>query len=421
MSGGELRLSLPDFLQNVFSAPINEILTTAQSMPGRILARREHFFEEMSRSWVMNAASDLPVAPDAELRPLYGRGLVTSGGRMSSYYANSAKRGRIGREVKALLLYADSIVVINPLAPWVEVASGHLKTSPPPAGNEFLDALVAVCELAELIRSNVVLVADPPEVVWNEELNISAALARFVANRTESDPPMIDQMDQYTLAQDALLRLLTYSAFDPSDESGSFSSGSLLEGDGISRLIGALSADLDPSRPLPTEAARLRSILQLSLPGVDGLETVDMIAVRSEAKFVTFRSDMRTALGASNDFSSETERIVARRDITEFMAARAEELKSSAIKRRFWDATSGAAIGMAVGASVTPLDNWKAALIGLLARGLFDTVRTAPATAAGALRRHYVALSQNEMTTAPEVSPAKRIAQWRQKNRGVGQ
>jgi len=409
--------NLPDFVENALEVSLDEIAFLAKNDPGYLLAKRDSLYSAMESSWVATTADELPSTPASELRPIYGKGLITERGRLSSYYKDSTDHSRMGREIKALLLYAHSTIAMNPLAPWFKVAHDSLLNGQPPGGMEFISALVAISELSDLIRNGTVVVIDPPAVNWNEGIDIRRAISKAAAEgyRPGRGGIGLDQWDQYAATQDALIRMMVYSSVDPHDKQSAFCASPALEGDGLVGLIRALSDAINPGAALPADQARLEALMRLSLPGVDELRPKDMMLVRTDTKFATFRTDIRTGLAAIDEALKGGDLRSARRDIAEFMASRAEALKSSPARTRFWSATSGDALSFAVGGVLTALAGWKAALLGLLAKGAYEAVRTAPLATSSALRQHYVALSRFDDTPQSVTSTADLIRSWRQK------
>lgn len=411
-------VTLPDFVENSLGVSLDEIIVLAKEDPHYLIAKRDSFYGLMENSWAATTADELPSVPAHDLRPIYGKGLITQRGKLSSYYSDSADHSRTGREVKALLLYAHSTIVMNPLAPWFEVVAGSLRNSEPPNGMGFIGALIAVSEIGDLIRDGTVAVIDPPAISWNENLKIDDAISKAATRRyhRHNKGRQLDQWDQYAATQDALIRMMVYSSVDPNDRQGGFCANSTLEGNGYATIIRALAETINPDLPLPSDEARLEALMHLSLPGVDDLHPKDMILVRSDSKFAAFRADVRVALSAVDAALDQGDLRSARRDVAEFMAARAEELKASPARTRFWNATSGDALSFAIGGALTALAGWKAALLGLLAKGLYETVRDTSAPLA-ALRQHYVAMSRTDETPTSETTGADLIRSWRKGSR----
>ncbi len=409
---------LPDFVENALGASSAELLRLASERPGQLLAQRDNFYASMESSWSGTTADALPKADTSELRPAYGRGLMSSYGSISSHYADSPQQGRIAREVKALLLYAHSTIVVNPLAPWFEMRQGRIYNGRTPNGWDFIRAITAIAELEPLIRDGTILIIDPPEIAWDEDLDLgeaigTAALALDYMELTGVQRRgTIDEFDQYAATEDALIRLMAYSAIDPHDSLVDFCASPELEGQRIGRLLEAVADALDVRLKLPADQARLAAIMQLSLPGVDSLRPSDMATIRSEDKFLSFRRDMRTALTEVDASLRHGDLLAARRDISEFMRARALELKASSARSRFWKTASSGAINLGVGVALTALADWKAAAIQLLARSVYETVRDRSTQANKALRRHYLALSQSGDSVSNDGGAAGKIHAW---------
>lgn len=403
--------TIVDFVENALGCSSREVRRLAAERPGDLLARRESLYATMETSWLSVGIDDLPAAAENELRPIYGRGLLTGGGPLSSYYGDSPEHAASTREIKALLLYAHSTVVLNPLLPWFDVDDAGLVSEGRPDGMAFVRALETLVDLAPLIRDGTVLIAEPPEVVWLEGVDVAGGLAE-VGREARQSGQHWDQWDAFARAKDTLMRLVAYGALDPQDHGRAIAVSPDDDGAALSEFVRTLAAYLEPERTLPTENARLAALMELSLPGVDGLTAGEMVDVRLDDKFLTFRTDMRAALTEAGQSLHHGEIESARADVAEHMAARAAELRTAPARTRLWHATSSGAIGWAVGASLTSLAGWKAALLGLVTRSAYDTARDRPSAASRALLQHYVALARSP-SSAPPGDAASSIRAWR--------
>lgn len=408
-----LAATLVDFVENSFGESCETLGRLASERPGALLAQREAFYASMETTWVATGLDDVPPAASAELRPIYGRGLLSLQGTLSSYYQDAPDHSAMTREIKALLLYAHSTVVLNPLSPWFDLEDKALVTERRPDGLEFVRAVQTVAELAPLVRQGSVLIVEPPEVTWRTDVDVDAALAHVGRTSWRSEGRSWDQWDAFARAKDTLLRLLAYGALDPADCGDAIALSPSDTGGSLSEFIRVLAEHVDPDCPLPTEDARLAALLQLSLPDVDGLRPRDMVDVRFDDKFSAFRSDMRAALTEADQSLRQGELDVARRDVREHMAARAAELTQTKAKTRFWHAASSGVVGWSVGASLTSLAGWKSALLGLLARSAYDTAQARPSRQSRALLQHYVCLAQDHSQPKPQGGVAS-IRAWRQ-------
>lgn len=409
---------LPDFIENALSIPLRDVLQLGSERPGELIAHRDAFYGAMQDSWVARTADDLPESGLGELHPLYGKGLISSTGTLSSRYEDNSAGTRSTKELKALLLYAHGVVLLNPLSPWFGLRDGILASEGRPDGIAFVRALVAVAEVAELVRAGTVVVIDPPAIAWREGLNLRNALADAVITAKDNAPDAAskrqDQWDEWEQAQDAITRLLLYAAAGSDDGPSALTASGTLEGDGLDRLVRAVTAALAPGAELPQEHTYLHSLMRLSLPGVDGLPLADMRRVRDDDHFATFRSDVRTALSWSQGDVESSDLAVRQLEVAEFMGARARALNAKSVGGRFWDSTAGSLVSFSAGAAIGSASGWKATLLGMFASGVVNAARKAPTPTDRALRQHYVALSQAPGAVAhTELSASETIARWR--------
>ncbi len=401
-----------DFLENALEGSAEELLVLAEERPGVLLARRDAFWGTWETSWRPLALSELPRAASDELRPMYARGLLSTSGVLSSYYVDDTAHAAAAREVKALLLYAHGTVVVNPLSPWFSVGDAGPVAEGRPDGMSFVRALQSLLELAELVRAGTVQVVEPPPVTWRSDVDLEAAL-RAHGGSTMLAAAGWDQWEAHGRTKDALARLLALALLDPEDRAGALAVRAEEQDTVLVDLVRHVATHLDPGLALPAEQARLTALMRLSLPGVDGLRPADMTLVREDDHFIRFRNDMRLALAAADDALAGGDLTTARNDVVEHMTARAAELRGAKVTTRFWGATSSALVGWGVGAAVGGLAGWKAALLGLLTRGIYDTAQSRPSRGEAALLQHYVALSEPQ-APLPLSSGAARIRAWRE-------
>lgn len=413
MNGGA---TIIDFLENALEQSAGDLVEIASVNPAVLLARRESFFAALETSWSNQDLMSLAPAEPDQLRPIYARGLLSRHGVLSSYYADSPAHAAAAREVKALLLYAHGTVVVNPLAPWFSVADTAIVREGRPAGLAFVRAIQTLAELADLVRAGTVSVLDPPVIEVDDSVDVEAAL-RGHGGEQFLRAAGWDQWEAHGRSRDMLGQLLALAIVDPDDRASALAASPDLEGAAICDLVTKVVEALQPGRELPTEHARLASLMQLSLPGVDQLAATDMSTVRRDNRFMTFRDDMRAALVHADRALEAGDLVAARNEVQEHMAARAAELTQSRASTRFWSATASGVIGWSVGAAINGLEGWKAALLSVVARGAYDAAKTRPGAGQSALLQHYVALSQAASSDAGG-SPAERIRAWRQSSRG---
>lgn len=401
-----------DFVENALGVSATELLDLASDRPTVLLSQRESLYAALETTWAPTELSTVPPAEDAELRPIYGRGLLTVQGALSSYYENTPQHAAMAREIKALLLYAHTTVVLNPLSPWFAIEQERVVTEARPDGLQFVRALHAIAELSPLISAGTVVIAEPPEMIWRNDVDVRDALAHVALETSRQSDRPVDQWNSYAEAQDTFLRLLASSTIDPADQGSGLAVAPGDDGSALSDFIRLMASGMAPGQLLPSEDARLASLMELSLPGVDGLTPREMLDVRHDNKFLTFRSDMRAALAEADLSLRNGELESARREVREHMAARAAELSQARARTRLWNATSAGAIGWTVGASLTSLAGWKSALLSLVARSAYDTARARPSHASRALLQHYVTLSRD---AAEQTSPnaVASIRAWR--------
>lgn len=405
-------VTIVDFVENALGASATELLDLASDRPTVLVDERESFYAAMETTWAPTELGAVAPAEGAELRPIYGRGLLTVQGALSSYYENTPQHAALAREIKALLLYAHATVVLNPLSPWFAIEQKRVVTESRPDGLHFVRAVRAIAELAPLIRAGTVVIAEPPEMAWRNDIDVRDALARVARETSKQNDRPADQWNTYAEAQDTFMRLLACSTIDPADQGSGLAVALGEDGSALSDFIRLIAASMAPGQQLPSEDARLASLMELSLPGVDGLTPREMLDVRHDNKFLTFRSDMRAALAEADISLRNGELESARREVREHMLARAAELAQARARTKLWNATSTGAIGWAVGASLTSLAGWKSALLSLVARSAYDTARARPSHASRALLQHYVALSRD---AAEQTSPnaVASIRAWR--------
>lgn len=400
-------MSLIDLFENALERDSAELREICITDPGWLLARREHLVESMQTMWASDTTGDLPPRTPGELRPLYADALISGAGVARSRYSNSVQHSRLGRDIRALLLYADSVIVVNPLEPWIDVEDHgfegiYLRRNDGDVyGSRFTTAVLALLELGELIRSGVVKIVAPPRLEWCSEVDLREPLALAGHRlRANGEIDFIDPSDILSRMSLLLKRFVANSVLSLDEACELFTTPDF-SGPSLSALIAELAYVLEDNPTSLPDELRLEQLLELALPGVDRLSATAMVTVRDQDEFGSFRADLRQALAVSEQSLKAGHLETSRREVQEFMTARASELKAATKRTSLREAVGGDLVSWLVGASLSSLAGWKAAILGLLAKGMFDVAGSGPAKGVTARLEHYVALAEAPQHARP--------------------
>lgn len=389
--------------------------------------RAEEFLELHGLQWLPNVDAP-PELPLGEVRPFFSRSRpssldspdyqqgfslnpATTGGDL----LNTAVPDADTKEVKALLLYAHSVVVSDPFVErdanewdgrrfrdelWIPgMLGGYLqrhRATTPLSGrpNDFMDALRLVAELAPLARTGVVLLLPPARhdaVNYGDQQDLLSRIADglFFAGfvRDPSSRNRDTEQISMILAQRAIDQVRALIAF------GSTGSNFLAgEFDAI-----ALSALLDEMISCGSidaalvhrdaEDRRLTKLSELVLPGVDGLRARDINRIREADEFGNFRADVRNGLrDLTGDASDSVE-------FREAMRSAAERLGLASRRNLAWDQARDGVVAWGLGALAGwSVEDWRSSLLGqTVGLTAYATIRTF-GSKSRAVRNHYVAV-----------------------------
>jgi hypothetical protein len=391
-----------DFLENSFGLSAVDILALAQNNPDEISRRRQEILETLKVSWEPASLGDRSDRSNQELRPIYARGLIGPEGVLSSYYHENKLHSKASREVKALLLYAHGVTVVNPVLRSFSISgdsfNARFQSDRDPSADDFVTGVRLVTELADLVRDDVVDLIDPPPFPADQGIDIQEAIAAIARDWSKLGNGMLDQWNQVHLARETLYRMLMLSGLDPLDQGGGFATSQPLAGNHLDSLLSRLSQSvLGRALSLPSaEHTRLESLFKLSMPGVDKISLKDIKDIRHDHDdvFDEFRVAMKTALSHAQESIGTSDFSTARAEVAEFMQAKANELKRRKLLVRFLDMSTSDGIKWVIGSALTSLVDWKAALLGILGTTSYEMVRSRRSKGVGALLQHYVGLSQ---------------------------
>src|ERR1700722_6518842 len=395
-------------------------------------------FLPLYREQVLGAGNRVPSLASGELRPVFGRAgqsilryrFDRTDRRTSKLDLRSVVQAMYGsfggadsHEIKSLMLFAHSVLVLDPLArrPQLEKDAiselnhdflsnwGHmpwLKDIMIPAAsgwsleerlNDFADILCGLARIAPLIRDGTVTIVVPPDphsLYFGDELDLRQRIASelFLVGAVPSPFNQDGRVIAQVLIQRAKEQLLSLLAFG--DMSSIFAAGEL-DLIGIRALINEMIESGSIPPPLvhrTTEDRRLTSLAELDLPGVDKIRPPDMVTVRREEVFEHFRADVRTGLRAA---AEEDDLEDARRGFSDEMRGAVQRLQRGVSKSRVIDdAVGGDAVAWLIGALAGwSIDGWRGATLGLGGKAGYEVVRHRPSPGQHALRSHYVALS----------------------------
>jgi len=230
----------------------------------------------------------------------------------------------------------------------------------------------------------------------------SLALARII-NKTARAlaSETLDQEDLLTrgvlLTERALHQLACVS--DPSVSTGTVFLPNLSDG-------AVLDVILDEIEEIVVEAAavhapgiahirNLANLLRLSLPGIPDIRLRDVVQIRQDESFATFRGDVRGALLVADGFLKGDDLSSARSAVQDHMRGASERLKHRTRRGVLADALTGDLVGWGAGVVVAQaLAGWQAALATLFGKGVTEVLRDHETQAAKARAKHYLALSQ---------------------------
>lgn len=403
---------LLDVVEEVTGCSCYELSRLVEARPGWVLEKKGELFTRLDDSYLPCSARDEISKREGLGRvvPIYGGGVrLPNRSGMSSIHLGYDSRDRMELEAKSLLLYADELLLLNPLGQRLEIRQGKLISTRPDTDGSFLASISVLAGLEPLIRRSVVTVVDLPLLEWDTDADLRNTLGEVVrpqlvmgekrttAQNRMGTPPHLGEINSYGIAEDAVIQSLTLAASGALEMPGTVATPSILtEQPLLHDFVRRLAAKRAEYGPLVRrfDAVRLERIVDLALPGVGSLPMRAMHDIRNEGMFVNFRSSMREALKEIEDIRSDDEPGIAQSVVQEFMRARASELSYESRLSRFMEATLGDAVAWGVGVALTSLYGWQVALLGLLAKG---AVAAVPGEDAGrsALRQHYVSLGQS--------------------------
>lgn len=396
---------------------------------------RPHEFMELYRQQIAPIDSVLPPLAAGELRPSFGR----AGQGFLNYRYNRAKprtstldlyslaKAMYGsfspgesQELKSVLLYAHSSILLNPFAPRPELERdamaeldhdylsnwGHMPLLRPTmsqAGkpieerlDDFSEILIGLSVLEPLIRDQTVTLVTPPDphlLYFGDELALRETLGyvlwdmRVVPSPRHPDGRALAQV-LILRAKEQVLALLVFG------ELSSTFAASELDVIALKLLLDEMIA----SGSIPPQMVnwsgddkRLTRLANLRLPGVQNLAAKDMVAIRRHDLFERFRSDVRLGLRSA---SEENDLNSAQLGFSGEMLAALQRLDGGIKRSAVEEAVAGDAISWAIGALVGwSIDGWRGAVLGLTGKGIYEATRTRESRGVMALRNHYVALS----------------------------
>ena len=287
------------------------------------------------------------------------------------------------RQVKAALCYATEILAEDPFDEEQNVKDfiravneiGLSPLTPAPDPHHFVSTVEAIAALGPIIRAGYVkfiprraamsgdLMGLFASSTWDTEINGSTQSERRAR-----------ELSKRTLR----LWLTTGGAVTP-----------LFEDDREESAFRAEAGLLAPCIN-ETEAVRLRQLSRLTLPTAGGLSPGQMVKIREDDTFATFRSRQRQALAATGAGADEADV----RLFQEEMTAAAQDLRKQ-VRSSIIQGLVTRTIGWGVGAMILAPESLQAvlaALGGIASQILVERVVKGPANATRALHHHYAVL-----------------------------
>lgn len=385
--------AFPEFIQNALSLSLDEIRELLNELPSLLLEKEETFYQALQDSWRPTLVTDLPPVGEGELRPLYTRGVVDSGKLPLSYQADRYNR-IVPAEVKNLLLYAHSTILLNPFFSWFGLENGSISSLVPPTGWKFLGALGALVEIAPLLKDSVVHLVDPPALnLPKRDSDYKIDLRKHLSNIGFSiftdNKTHVSQTAAFEIAQDDFGRLLSAAIIDPE----ALHSDTMVRQGRIEVQISAVLSQFlsDQNTVDSQDAYRLRTLMGLCLPGASKLRTSDIVDIRADDTLEVFRSELRTALAAADASVMAGEKDAARSEIASYMRAKAFELEKAVPQWRNSFDIKDKGLNFVVALGLGMVD-WRLGLLQLLIGLGGSYVFQRPNSATRALHAHYVAI-----------------------------
>lgn len=288
-------------------------------------------------------------------------------------------KGLPPEQVKAALCYANDVLAEDPfdeeqvIADFVSsIAESmpHVPIRVAPDPDHFVSSVRAVAALAPLIRAGHMTFM-PRRLAMDARLS-----GRFASNAWDTFGARREELARRSLRLWLASGGLVTPLFGDPDEEEAF------------REEAGLLAPLTATQ----EALRVRRIAQLALPSTGRLEPNQMVRLREDDAFETFRARQRHALALVGDANDESARAAYRAEMAE--AARA--LGKSISSRQSLNGLFTKAVGWGVGAMVvTPQGWWSAvaALGGITAEVVAERVVDRPGRAQKAMLHHYATLA----------------------------
>ena len=401
-----------DFIENFFGASVTEIAESLEAQPRHFIRRREEFLDLYHRQPMTLQLRELKQLTVGEVRPLVTHSLsdLANAPLLDPDALNRrlgfTREDEVTFQIQSLLLYADGVAMRDPFIASVGFTrhgrtSYDIRLDNEISDSDFINALKLICRIADIIRGKVVQLFVPPELPIAGDLR-ALAIARIVNKTAQAlASGSLDQEDLLTrgalLTERALHQLACVS--DPSVVTGTIFLPNLSDGT-------VLDVILDEVKDLITKAAsvgppelvhirNLANLLRLSLPEIPDIRLGDVVQIRQDDSFATFRSDVRGALVVADDLLKSEDLNGARSAVREHMLGATERLKYRTRRGVLADALAGDLVGWGAGVvAAQALAGWRAALATLFGKGLTELLRDHETAAAKARAKHYLALSQ---------------------------
>ena len=131
------------------------------------------------------------------------------------------------------------------------------------------------------------------------------------------------------------------------------------------------------------ESLRLHNLIDLRLPGIADIGLGDMVLIRDDDSFGTFRTDMRRALIDSRPSLDDGDVSAARLIVREHMISGADRLKASTARGRIGDLIAKDSLGWLLGAALAAsVEGLSGALTMALGKLIVDLTETPRSTSA---------------------------------------
>ena len=414
---------LIEFIENFFAGSTGEVADSLLTRLPYFVRRKQEFLDLYTYQSLSPQLHALKSLEPGEIRPLvtHSLGDIANAPLLDPDALNRrlgfTREDEVTFQIQSLLLYADGVAIRDPFiasAGFVRAAKGGyaLRLDNEISDSDFVNALKLICRLADLIRGQVVRFFVPPDLPIAGDLR-SLALARII-NKTARAlaSETLDQEDLLTrgalLTERALHQLACVS--DPSVSTGTVFLPNLSDG-------AVLDVILDEVEELVVEAAALRApemahirnlanLLRLSLPGIPDIRLREVVQIRQDESFATFRGDVRGALLVADDFLKGDDLTSARTAVRDHMRGASERLKHRTRRGVLADTLAGDLVGWGAGVVVAQaLAGWQAALATLFGKAVTEVLRDREKPAAKARAKHYLALSQAKTAWHNDTDP----------------